>query len=164
MSSDLEQALATLRALPKRERRPAALLVNPTFQHAVSLISERDDEELFGLAHEGDLLGRVALEGLAQRDGDEGPLMLMAPTVGGQTAVFLLRALDRRVRDGLVERLLAAAGPSWLRGPLDDLRALLRRRGEVVWLGHVPDERLDTVTELVRRLGDALQSSVGESL
>ncbi len=164
MSSDLEHALATLRALPKAERRPAALLVNPTFQHAVSLLSGRDDEELFVLARRGDLLGKVALEALASRDGDEGPLLLLAPTVSPANAVFLLRALDRRVRDGLVERLLAAAGPAWLKAPLEDLRALVRRRGEVIWLGNVPDERLDTVTELVEQLGDALPSSVAESL
>ena len=164
MNAELEQALEALRALPKAQRRAAALLVNETFQHAVSLLAEREDERLFDLARGDDIAARVALEALAQRDGDEGPLLLLAPRSSPQTAVFLLRALDRRVRDGLVERLLAAAGPAWLKAPFEDLRALVRRRGEVVWLRTVPEERLDVVEELVRRLGDALPASVGEDL
>ncbi len=164
MNAELEQALESLRALPKAQRRAAALLVNETFQRAVSLVAEQEDEQLFELARGDDLAARVALEALAQRDGDEGPLLLLAPTVSPQTAVFLLRALDRRVRDGLVERLLAAAGPAFLKAPFEDLRALVHRRGEVVWLGTVPDERLDLVDDLVRRLGDALPASVGENL
>ena len=165
MSSDLEHALATLRALPKAERRPAALLVNATFQHAVSLArGARRRGAVRARAPRRPAARKVALEALASRDGDEGPLLLLAPTVSPANAVFLLRALDRRVRDGLVERLLAAAGPAWLKAPLEDLRALVRRRGEVVWLGDVPDERLDAVAELVEQLGDALPSSVAESL
>jgi ATP-dependent Clp protease ATP-binding subunit ClpC len=164
VTAELEQALEALRALPKAQRRAAALLVDETFQHAVSLLHEHDDEQLFDLTRGDDMAARVALEALARRDGDEGPLLLLAATVPPQTAVFLLRALDRRVRDGLVERLLAAAGPAWLKAPLEDLRALVRRRGERVRVGHVPDERLDVVEELVRRLGDALPASVGEAL
>jgi ATP-dependent Clp protease ATP-binding subunit ClpC len=164
VNAELEQALESLRALPKAQRRAAALLVDETFQRAVSLIAEHEDEQLFDLAHGDDMAARVALEALARRDGDEGPLLLLAPTVAPQTAVFLLRALDRRVRDRLVERLLAAAGPAFLKAPFDDLQALVRRRGEIVRLGKVPDERLDVVDELVRRLGDALPATVGEDL
>lgn len=160
----LEQALERLRALPKPQRRAAALLADETFLSAVSLLAERSDEELFELARGDAIASRVALEALARRDGDEGPLLLLAPTVSPQTAIFLLRALDRRAGEGLVARLLAAAGPAFLKAPFEDLRALVRRRGETVSVGRVPDERIDLVEELVRRLGDALPAAVGEDL
>ncbi|HEX6026893.1 MAG TPA: hypothetical protein VFZ00_33150, partial [Solirubrobacter sp.] len=74
----LEQALERLRALPKPQRRAAALLADETFLSAVSLLAERSDEELFELARGDAIASRVALEALARRDGDEGPLLLLA--------------------------------------------------------------------------------------
>ena len=106
----------------------------------------------------------VALEALAQRDGDEGTLMLLVPGARGAYASFLLRALDRRVGEGLVSRLLVATGDAWLRSPLKDLRELIERRDEDVRLGEIGDDRLEDVFALVEVLGDALDPSVRKDL
>ena len=48
----MNELLEALRALPKAERRAAALLANPTFQEAVRLASQEDDEALFALVQQ----------------------------------------------------------------------------------------------------------------
>ena len=68
----MNELLEALRALPKAERRAAALLANPTFQEAVRLASEEDDEALFALVRGDRMTALVALEALAQRDGERG--------------------------------------------------------------------------------------------
>ena len=160
----MNELLEALRALPKAERRAAALLANPTFQEAVRLASEEDDEALFALVRGDRMTALVALEALAQRDGDEGTLMLLVPGARGAYASFLLRALDRRVGEGLVSRLLVATGDAWLRSPLKDLRELIERRDEDVRLGEIGDDRLEDVFALVEVLGDALDPSVRKDL
>ena len=152
MSSDLEHALATLRALPKA-RAPARGAARQPDVPARGLAARRaaTTRSCSCSPAAATCCGRVALEALAQRDGDEGPLLLLgADASRAQTAVFLLRALDRRVRDGLVERAAGRRRPG----------LAARRRSRICarwsgaaarscWLGHVPDERLDTVAELV---------------
>ena len=160
----MNELLEALRALPKAERRAAALLANPTFQEAVRLASEEDDEALFALVRGDRMTALVALEALAQRDGDEGTLLLLVPGARGAYASFLLRALDRRVGEGLVSRLLVATGDAWLRSPLKDLRELIERRDEDVRLGEIGEDRLEDVFALVEVLGDALDPSVRKDL
>lgn len=160
----MNELIAELRALPKAERSAAALLQNPTFQEAVRRMAAAPDEDLLALVRGDRMTACVALEALASRDGDESTLLLLVPAARGAFASFLLRALDRRVGDGLVQRVLAAAGEGWLKAPFSDLEALVRRRGEAVWLGDVPDSRLDELVTLVRKLGDALPPSVGADL
>jgi ATP-dependent Clp protease ATP-binding subunit ClpC len=160
-----DELLEALRALPKKVQRGPALLEAEPFRELVALLAERDDAELFALARGDDaLLARAALEALAGRDGDAEPLLELAGTVRPRTAPFLLRALDRRVPEGLVSRLLAAAGDAWWGAPLDDLRALIRRRDEEVSVRAVPDDQIDRAITLVDRLGDALPDSVAKAL
>lgn len=161
----MNELLAELRALPKAQRSAAALLSNPTFQEAVRLMSAAPDEDLFALVRGDRMTACVALEALASRDGEAGTLLLLVPAARGAYASFVLRALDRRSGDGLVERVLSVAGEGWLKpAPLADLRAFVERRDEVVSFDHIADNRLDEVAELVRRLGDALPAALGAEL
>jgi ATP-dependent Clp protease ATP-binding subunit ClpC len=160
-----EELLEALRALPKKARRGPALLEAEPFRQLVALLEELDDSALFALAR-GDepLLARAALAALSRRDGDAEPLFELAKTVRPRTAPFLLRALDRRVPEGLVSRLLAVAGDTWWGAPLDELRALIARRQEPVSVGELPDDQINPAITLVDRLGDALDESVAKAL
>ncbi|MBE2317354.1 ATP-dependent Clp protease ATP-binding subunit [Solirubrobacter sp. CPCC 204708] len=161
----MNELIAELRALPKAQRSAAALLLNPKFQEAVRLASATGDEELFALVRGERMRACVALEALAQRDGEEGSLLLLAPAARGAFACFLLRALDRRAGHGLVQRLLLAVGEGWLKpAPLADLRALVLRRGEPVDLSPAGDNRVDELLTLVDKLGDALDPQVRADL
>jgi hypothetical protein len=58
--------------------------------------------------------------------------------------VFLLRALDTHMEDGLLTAVLARAGRSgWQRAALADLIAVAERRQERVDVGEVADDQLD---------------------
>ena len=157
---DLEQVLEPLRSLPKRWRRAEALLASDPFQQAVALLEPVADLEPF--AGSGDpLVQRVALEALARREPDEETgLWLLDVQAGPQTSIFLLRALDRHVKSGLVSELLARASPVWTKAPLDDLKALIERRDEDVRLGDVPPERLPALAQLADALAGVLPREV----
>ncbi len=98
---ELEQLLEALRALPKSERRAAALLASDSFQRAVELLGARSDEALLALAGAEDAIaGAAAFEALRRRPADQalGPMLLaLIARIRGQRVVFLLRALDRHV-------------------------------------------------------------------
>jgi ATP-dependent Clp protease ATP-binding subunit ClpC len=160
LQEDLEQVLEPLRSLPKRWRRAEALLASEPFQQAVALLEPVADLEPY--VGSGDpLVQRVALETLARREPDEETgLFLLDLQAGPQTSIFLLRALDRHVKSGLVSELLMRASPVWTKAPLEDLKALIERRGEDVRLGDVPPDRLSALAHLVDALADVLPRKV----
>ena len=70
MSEPLERLLEQLSALPKAQRRAAALLANPVFEQAVGEAADLDDAALLALAGGETTAACVALETLAQRPRD----------------------------------------------------------------------------------------------
>jgi len=52
--SELEQLLDALRALPKEERKAAALLADPRFGRAVDLLAAADDSALLATSYLGE--------------------------------------------------------------------------------------------------------------
>ena len=103
------------------------------------------------LARRGDLLGKVALEALASRDGDEGPLLLIAPTVSPARPPSSCCA--RSTAASAKGSSSACCSPPARPGCEGRSTICARWSGGAMrscWLGNVPDERLDTVTELVR--------------
>lgn len=165
--SELEEALEYLRALPRSDRRAAALRQNERFQRAVHLMSDRDGEALLALAGGADsIAAAVALETLAWREPDASlapALIALISVVRGQRTVFLLRALDTHVESGLITAVLSRAGRSgWHKAALADLTEVVRRRGEPVDVSGI--ERVDDALALARLLGDALPPEVANTL
>jgi ATP-dependent Clp protease ATP-binding subunit ClpC len=160
LQEDLEQVLEPLRSLPRRWRRAEALLASEPFQQAVALLEPVADLEPY--VGSGDrLVMRVALEALARREPDEETgLLLLDVQPGPQTAIFLLRALDRHVKSGLVSALLTRASPVWVKAPLADLKALIERRDEDIRIGDVPPERLSALAQLADALAGVLPPAV----
>ena len=161
MSSEveLEQLLEALRALPKSERRAAALLVSDAFQRAVELVEEREDGELLTLAAGPDAIAAaVALEALRRRPADRDvigrQLFDELERTRGQRGVFLLRALDRHVDDGFMTLVFVRPGAPWRGAALETLREIAARRsGEHVAVEAVADQDLDAAFALARALG-----------
>lgn len=168
MSELLERLLEQLRALPKPQRRAAALLANPLFAQAVGEAAALDDTALLALAGGETVAACVALEALAERPRDAQlaeALTTHLEELRGRRAVFLLRALDHHVEHGLLERVLAHAGVLWHGAALEALHALaLRRRGEPVRARAVPAERVEPALELARDLSEALDPGVVAAL
>jgi ATP-dependent Clp protease ATP-binding subunit ClpC len=155
--NELEAALEQLRALPKPQRRAAALLANPLFQQAVALAEPLDDATLLALAAGEPVAGCVALEALGRRAPSEelgDALSERLETLRGQRGVFLLRALDHHVQERLVQRVLSFAGKPWRGAALEALKAIALRRGERV--GPVEPGRAEDALELAEELGVAI--------
>jgi hypothetical protein len=96
---DLEQLLESLRALPKPERRPDALLTSERFERAVELSEALDDDELLRGAGGSDRMSAAtAAEALRRRppsDALGAALFALLEETRGWRAVFLLRAVLR---------------------------------------------------------------------
>ncbi|HWK27082.1 MAG TPA: AAA family ATPase [Solirubrobacter sp.] len=147
--SDLEPLLESLRALPKRERRPAALLASAVFAEAVAAAAALGDDALLELADGPDEIGAaVALEALREREPDPAPLLARLATTRGRRAVFLLRALESHRADVLTAAL-AAPGPPWRGAALEALRGF---RDEAVDVDAIEDARVDAALALARSL------------
>ena len=163
-----EELLAQLRELPKEWRKAKALLGAEPFGELVGLYAERSAEALVELATEGEAVAAcAALEALSRRPRDQEVADGLEEFVGPvrpQTAVFLLRALDVHMGEGLVYRILTWGGPAWGKAPFKDLRALIARRQEAFVLGPVPEAHLESQLRLIRRLGDVLPPGTARPL
>jgi ATP-dependent Clp protease ATP-binding subunit ClpC len=169
MTETLEQLLDALRALPKPERRAAALLADERFQRVADLLSELDDGALLaGSDGKDGLYAAAALEALRRRAPSQEiarELFEHLERMRGQRAVFLLRALDRHAGEDLLTLVFGRAGKPWTGAALETLRELARRRrDEPIALGGVTDDRVDAAVELADALGDALPGSVLDAL
>ena len=168
--SELEQLLDALRALPKEERKAAALLADPRFARSVELLAAADDEALLAAAGGKDgLYASVALEALRRRPADPdtigATLFELLERMRGQRAVFLLRALDAHAGDAFLTLVFARAGEPWRGAALETLREIAeRRRDEPIAVAGIADEHVDAALMLAESLRAAIADGVLESL
>ncbi|WP_053225916.1 AAA family ATPase [Solirubrobacter soli] len=166
MAETLEQLLDVLRALPKAERRAAAMLDDARFERAVVLLDRAaDDDALLARAGGKDgVYAAVALEALSRRE----PSQEIARTLfehlarmRGQRAVFLLRALDRHSGPEFLTLVFSRVGEPWRGAALETLREIAARRGdESVAVAAVPDDKVQAALELAQALDDNAVTTV----
>jgi ATP-dependent Clp protease ATP-binding subunit ClpC len=156
--SELEQLLDELRALPKAERKAAALLSDVRFHRAAGLLVDARDEALLtGAGGKDALYAAVALEALRRRSRSTATARALFEHLGrvrGQRAVFLLRALDQHAGEDFMTLVFSQAGEPWTGAALETLREIARRRGdEPIAVAGVPDDKVHAALELARALG-----------
>ena len=155
--TELEAALERSARCPRPQRRAAALLANPTVPAGRRARGERRTTRRCSRSRAADADDGVRRAGGARpapRRRAVGTPLLRAPRAhcAGSARVFLLRALDRHVGDGLVTRVLAArrraVARAGARDAARDRAAAPRRAGAA---RRRPDERLEAALELAAR-------------